>query len=180
MLLNLHFLFSLRVIPLSVCNQSNLTTIALFVARESDEPLSYKYGYFSLGVFVVIVQIIPLVLLITLNAALIYSLRKISTNDVELRRNVNDSSNAQKNERQISMVVCAIVASFVLFNIPSAVMWTIHLANGLPNVMSKEFHIAVEIANILVATGKTINFVVYYCCSEQFRRRVRGNYFYYV
>lgn len=63
--------------------------------------------------------------------------------------------------------------SFVLFNTPSAVIWTINLSYGL-NQMSNEFYIAAEIANIFVAAGKAINFVVFYCSSEQFRKRFGG------
>lgn len=177
LLLNVHFLFSLRVVSVAVC-KSNSTTIGLEIAKKATEPFSYNFGHYSLVTFVVTAQIIPMLLLIALNSSLIFSLRKLLTNEMELRRNRSESSNAQQNERQISMVVAAIIASFVLFNIPSAVVWTIHLAYGLNIEMPKEFHTAVEIANILVPTGKTINFIVYYCCSEQFRGRLRGNNWY--
>lgn len=171
LLLNVHFLFSLRVVSVPVCN-SKLTTIGLSIATKSSEPFSYNYGIYSLGAFVIAAQIIPLLLLITLNSSLIFSLSRAAENDEEL---ISDASSQLQNENQISVVVAAMIASFVLFNIPSAVTWTIHLANGLQTAMPNNFHTAVEVANILVATGKCINIFVYCWCSVQFRRRFRGN-----
>lgn len=63
-LLNVHFLFSLRVVRVLVCNSSTFT-IGLMVAAEDTEPIAYNYGRYSLTVFIIAVQIIPLIALIT-------------------------------------------------------------------------------------------------------------------
>lgn len=168
-MLNVHFLFSMRVIPVAVCNSSAFT-IGFVVASQKTEPFGYSYGRYSLIVFIIAAQIIPLIAVIILNSWLVYILK--SAKYVSKQLSIGSAS-ARKQERQITIVVIAIITSFVLFNIPSAVIWAIHLSNGLSR-MPKKFYIAAEIANIFVAAGKTINFVVYFCCSKQFRKRIRG------
>lgn len=176
LLLNIHFVFQLRVVSVAVCN-SNVTSIRMSQARESSEPFLYNFSMYSLGTFIITAQIVPLALLIILNTLLVVSLRKSSVGkDVELRRNVSISSTAQHNERKISMMVIAIIASFVFFNILSAIVWTIQIVSGLRLEMGKKFFFAVDVANILVVTGKSINFIVYCCCSKQFCRRPRSNF----
>lgn len=158
----------MRVVPVAVCNSST-STIGFIVATEESDPFSYKYSQYSLSVFVLAAQVIPLIAMIVLNSWLIFILKssKLSWSHRTM------SCSSRKHDQQVTIIVVAIIASFLLFNIPSAIVWAVHLSNGLGK-MPKIFFTIAEIANIFVATGKATNFFVYYCCSEQFRQRLRG------
>lgn len=168
---NLHFLLMLRAVPVAVCN-SSIFTIGLEVVAEEMEPFGYNYSRYSITVSIISTQIIPLITLIILNSWLICSFKNQNATRKQRRSSLDDAT-VRKQDHHITIVVTAIISSFVLCNLPSTVIFAIHLSNGLETHMSKEFYIAAEISNILDTTGKALNVVVYNFCSEKFQKRIR-------
>ncbi len=106
----------------------------------------------------------PLIVLIILNAGLIYYVKQ-SHRAIQLA--VSQEQDRQAKERKITIMICVIVGSFIILNCPSAAL---HLWSLMSQVPRWHFY-AAQVSNSLVITNKAINFILYCLSSENFRKK---------
>lgn len=118
-----------------------------------------------------ITSIIPLLLLTVLNVLLVYCIRKSSLN---VRKLGYINPNLQHgNEKKVTKLVAAIVITFYLFNIPSAIVAILMATVQDGIILKKLYGLPSQTTNNLVVLSKVINFFLYFCCSSKFRNNVK-------
>uniref|UniRef100_A0A5S6QU48 G_PROTEIN_RECEP_F1_2 domain-containing protein n=1 Tax=Trichuris muris TaxID=70415 RepID=A0A5S6QU48_TRIMR len=68
-------------------------------------------------------------------------------------------------------MVAITIASFLLFQTPSGVLYIWDAINGSRNRLSW-FYTATYVSNLLVIVGKTLNFIIYCVSSKNFRQQL--------
>lgn len=166
LVVNIHYFYTFQVQKKSACN-GTITIYDVTLTGESLDPVGYAFGQWAIMLKVIFTQLLPLLSLAVLDGYLLFYLIYFKTRYVTLLQSL--PVRHRQKERQLLIVIVVIITSFVLFNIPSAVIHTIHFASGLKSRMPNEFFIAAEISNIMIVTGKALKIVWYSMCSKSFR-----------
>ncbi|CAI4222897.1 unnamed protein product [Auanema sp. JU1783] len=117
----------------------------------------------------------PLVICTCSNWHLVQALRTNNKNwneldDTQTHQQALFRSRAQV-ERKVTIVVSAIITCFVVFNVPSAVLYIVQ--NFVSDPHNLRFASAKAISNTLAIMGKVLNFVLFFLTSEHFRNLIR-------
>lgn len=123
-----------------------------------------------------LVIVMPIIAVAVLNLSLICELRRrVDTTGVQgcpgSFRRISDANSRHKQQRKVTVTVCAIISCFTLTQGPSAItfLWELVTQSDGP---TEEFFTVVSITNSLVITGKVLNFVLFCSSSAHFRRRL--------
>jgi hypothetical protein len=123
-----------------------------------------------------LVIVMPIIAVAVLNVSLIYELRRRVRNTAvdgctgSFRR-ISDATARHRQQRKVTVTVCAIVTCFTLTQGPSAITFLWELATQSDGT-SEQFYTVVSITNSLVIMGKVLNFVLFCSSSAHFRRRL--------
>lgn len=137
---------------------------------------AYQLGHVMLrisrSVLPFITVVIPLVILTVLNVLLIYYIR-LSRMNVKKLGYVNPSQQLAnvRNERKVTQLVLAILITFFVFNVPSAVVALLTAVVHDQIWLVRLYGLPVQTTNHMVVFCKVINFFLYFCCSSKFRKK---------
>uniref|UniRef100_A0A914X1C9 G-protein coupled receptors family 1 profile domain-containing protein n=1 Tax=Plectus sambesii TaxID=2011161 RepID=A0A914X1C9_9BILA len=126
--------------------------------------------------------IFPTIALIALNVALVRELKKrynqplLPSEEPFLCRSIykpNDDCVQRRQERRVTVTVCAIVCCFILTQGPSSLLllWNM-FGNGFSKVTNPTLYDMSRAVNFLTAIGKSTNFFLFCFISASFRRRL--------
>ncbi|VDP28556.1 unnamed protein product [Soboliphyme baturini] len=146
-----------------VCNQTVLTW-RLEQLNKSDNPAMYNYVQLSLAVVPYVSVVTPLIMLVILNSLLLRYLH-IGRSGI-----TSNGSHSKLVEFRITLMVVLIIASFIVFQTPSAFLYIWEAVSSKPYPVW--FFTVTTISNLLVSFGKALNFVLYCVISSNFRRRL--------
>uniref|UniRef100_A0A914VMH2 G-protein coupled receptors family 1 profile domain-containing protein n=2 Tax=Plectus sambesii TaxID=2011161 RepID=A0A914VMH2_9BILA len=124
-----------------------------------------------------LIIVMPIIAVALLNLSLIYELRRRAHNTTSVDgcagsfRRISDATSRNKQQRKVTVTVCAIVTCFTITQGPSAITFLWELATQSEGT-TEDFFTVVSITNALVITGKVLNFVLFCSSSVHFRRRV--------
>lgn len=125
-----------------------------------------------------LIIVMPIIAVAVLNLSLIYELRRRGHHNTTVDgyapssfRRISDATSRHKQQRKVTVTVCAIVTCFTLTQGPSAITFLWELATQTDGA-TEQFFTVVSITNALVVTGKVLNFVLFCSSSAHFRRRL--------
>ncbi|KFD68706.1 hypothetical protein M514_03723 [Trichuris suis] len=135
---------------------------------QAEHPWLHNFVHISLKLVPNISTTIPLLALIVLNALLLYSLSEWRR---ECSKMVSSANNQRSPEIRVALTVAITIASFLLFQTPSGILYLWDAINGSRN-RSNWFYTATYASNLLVIIGKTLNFIIYCASSKNFRKQL--------
>ncbi|CDW51853.1 7TM GPCR Srw domain containing protein [Trichuris trichiura] len=135
---------------------------------QAEHPWLYKFVHVSLKLVPNISTTIPLLVLIVLNALLLHSLSKWRR---EYSKMLASPNNQRSPEIRVALMVAITIASFLLFQTPSGILYLWDAINGSRNRLDW-FYTATYASNLLVIIGKTLNFIIYCSSSKNFRKQL--------
>ena len=152
-------------------NYSSLTKLKLHQrVKLFNNPLARQWFDASTLFNLVFILCLPLLGMIFFNWILLHFIRS-SRKTLSAVGRTHSGRLAMATERKIGIMVCVIISAYVIFNIPSAVIAVLQWQRiGTGKGWLKHM---VYVSNSLVATGKTINFVLYCLSSDHFRQKVK-------
>lgn len=164
--LQLYNFFWLRPSTVPNCLDFNKIVYIMRQVRPTNGYHKYRFVVFSKIVTPIITVPLPLILLIVLNALLLYYLK---TNRREVAKISSGCTSTSKSENKVTLMVLVIVFTFFVFNFPSAVVYFLFIFHPSPG------HLAVYslTANYMVTLNKALNFWLYCLASANFRKKLR-------
>ena len=139
-----------------------------FVSTELSQNKGYTIGY-KIIIFFLVMYLIPMLLLIVLNAKLVGTLKKADLH----RASLADRPNSRRvMNRGISVIVVTVVLAAIICNVSammSHLMYSLEICFvSIPTLEIPRRYLSL-ISNIFVTTNSAINFVIYCFCSRNFR-----------
>ena len=133
----------------------------------------YNVGY-RICAFFVVMYLVPMVLLISLNASLLFALRKARRERSSLRlASDHPRSITTRNNSSVTFIVITVVVMCVACNssaMVSHILWSIQLTYKRYEIsLNSSRRYASNISNVLVTLNSAINFIIYCLCSRNFR-----------
>lgn len=171
------FHFALRkVITGPICNRCDEFTYRWELPSPKTGYARYIYVRISVGLYSSLVVAIPVIILIVLNSILIHYLRQHRMTADPKNGGNNHQTNTMKQkstERKVTTMVVIIIITFIILNMPSAVLFFLESAEGIKQNISKTLYAdIIAISNTMVTTGKATNFLLFCLSSESFRKRL--------
>ncbi|KRY93688.1 putative G-protein coupled receptor F59B2.13 [Trichinella pseudospiralis] len=145
------------------CNMSR-TWWTIQEINRTEHPWLENYVKLSLKLVPNVSITIPLFVLIVFNSLLLYSLNKSRKEAAQMGNNQHHKAV----ELRVAMTVAITIAAFLLFQLPSAVLYLWDAINGSRN-RPMWFYTVTTVSNVLVSTGKAVNFIIYCASSKNFR-----------
>lgn len=146
--------------------ETNITTVEVQASAMGNNNI-YKILYANILYFIVMF-LIPLIMLIILNAKLIQALR-----EAKRRRSLMQSSSdhGSRSEEDITLTLIVVVLVFLITQTPALVTQLLqtflsHDLMSCPNV----FFYYERISDLFVVFNSSINFLIYCFCSRRFRQ----------
>ena len=137
-------------------------TGAYMIKSEISENVVYRYLYMCI-LYSLVLFLIPLVLLILLNAKLVFALQrgKKQWQTLQVR---------QKKEQHLTIIPLTIVLVFFLCGTPALVVNIIEAMR--PHIESEGFIQFLVVSNLLVVLNSAANFIIYCLLGKKFRNKL--------
>ncbi|XP_061174138.1 sex peptide receptor-like [Saccostrea echinata] len=147
--------------------------ICVFNFSEYIDVNAYLISY--LFIRIILIQFVPCISLIILNAKMICGLRNITNKKIELNGNSENSSSTVKENRRVTIMIVCMAAITLLVELPVGIIQCLYVDIYLSGATYDlhDLQISERIVNLLIIFSYPLNFLLFCSMSSEFKQTLK-------
>lgn len=148
------------------------TTCAYLISEYIDVN-AYLISY--LFIRIILIQFVPCISLIVLNAKMLYGLRSIINKKIEMNCNSENSSSAVAENRRVTIMIVCMAAITLLVELPVGIIQCLYVDIYLSGATFDPYDLQISerIVNLLIILSYPLNFLLFCSMSSEFKQTLK-------
>lgn len=134
---------------------------------------AYLISY--LFIRIILIQFVPCISLIVLNAKMICGLRNITNKKIEMNCNSENSSSAVKENRRVTIMIVCMAAITLLVELPVGIIQCLYVDIYLSGATFDQYNLQISerIVNLFIILSYPLNFLLFCSMSSEFKQTLK-------
>lgn len=134
---------------------------------------AYLISY--LFIRIILIQFVPCISLIVLNAKMICGLRNITNKKIEMNCNSENSSSAVKENMRVTIMIVCMAAITLLVELPVGIIQCLYVDIYLSGATFDQYNLQISerIVNLLIILSYPVNFLLFCSMSSEFKQTLK-------
>ncbi|XP_062571172.1 sex peptide receptor-like [Saccostrea cucullata] len=145
----------------------------VFNYSEDIDVIAYLISY--LFIRIILIQFVPCISLILLNAKMICGLRNITNKKIELNGNSENSSSTVKENRRVTIMIVCMAAITLLVELPVGIIQCLYVDMYLSHATYDlhDLQISERVVNLMIIFSYPLNFLLFCSMSSEFKQTLK-------